>query len=99
MNIYEQYAFTKSYDSYGLKVLRIQPKFVAYNVSINKNLCIRSFLVLSATIGLDFLKLFKETNLKVPSIYLDTLVSMKCKYRSYNSRKLRFLGVQILTAI
>ena len=28
-----------------LKVLRIQPKFVAYNVSINKNFCIRSFLV------------------------------------------------------
>ena len=26
------------------------------------------------------------------SIYLDTLVSMKCKYRSYNSRKLRFRG-------
>ena len=59
MNIYEQYAFTKSYHSYGLKVLRIQPKFVAYNVSINKNFCIRSFLVLSATIELEFLKLFK----------------------------------------
>ena len=37
-----------------------EPKFVAYNVSINKNLCIRSFLVLSATIRAWFLKKIAE---------------------------------------
>ena len=68
-----------------------QQKFVAYKVGINKNFCISSFLVLSASIEAHF-NFFLRNILKVPLIYLHTLVSMSCKYRSYNSSKLNFFG-------
>ena len=40
---------------------------------------------------------FRETFLKLPSIYLETLVSMKCNYNFYNFQK-HFGGAKI-TAI
>ena len=70
-----------------------QQKILDYSVSIINIICIISFLVLLATTRAQFFEFFKETILKMPSIYLDTLFLMKCKYRSYNSRKLRFQGV------
>ena len=39
--------------------------------------------------------LFWEFFPKMPSIYLITLVSLKCKYRSHNSQIFRLGGVQI----
>ena len=75
-----------------------QKKIAAYNVNINKNFVIISFLVLWATIRARLQNFYKETILKVPSIYLVTLVSVKCKYVLTIQEKLDF-GVAIITTI